>query len=143
MIEDIGVVTKTDGVTASIIVRKKDFCDGCAAKGTCESTEEGMEIKALNTVQAKVGQTVKVSLGSQTYLKGTILVYGIPLTAFIGGTIMGKIIALEYLNGTDSDLVAAATGFAVFIISLFGIRIWAKKAASETEYKPFIEDIIE
>ena len=143
MIEDIGVVTKTDGVTASIIVRKKDFCDGCTAKGTCESTEEGMEIKALNTVQAKVGQTVKVSLGSQTFLKGTILVYGIPLIAFIGGTIMGKIIALEYFNGTDSDLVAAATGFAVFIISLFGIKIWAKKAASATEYKPFIEDIVE
>ena len=143
MIEDIGVVTKTDGVTASIIVRKKDFCDGCTAKGTCESTEEGMEIKALNTVQAKVGQTVKVSLGPQTFLKGTILVYGIPLIAFIGGTIMGKIIALEYFNGIDSDLVAAATGFAVFIISLFGIKIWAKKAASATEYKPFIEDIVE
>ncbi len=143
MIEDIGVVTKTDGVTASIIVRKKDFCDGCTTKGTCESTDEGMEIKALNTVQAKVGQTVKVSLGPQTFLKGTILVYGIPLIAFIGGTIMGKIIALEYFNGTDSDLVAAATGFAVFIISLFGIKIWAKKAASATEYKPFIEDIVE
>jgi sigma-E factor negative regulatory protein RseC len=143
MIEDIGVVTKTDGVTASIIVQKKGFCDGCAAKGTCESTEEGMEIKALNTVQAKVGQTVKVSLGPQTYLKGTILVYGIPLIAFIGGAIMGKIIALEYLNGTDSDLVAVATGFTVFIISLFGIKIWAKKAASKTEYKPFIEDIVE
>jgi hypothetical protein len=56
---------------------------------------------------------------------------------------MGKIIALEYFNGTDSDLVAAATGFAVFIISLFGIKIWAKKAASATEYKPFIEDIVE
>lgn len=142
MIEDIGVVIKTDGVTAKIIVQKKGFCDGCSAKGVCEPKDGGMEIEALNTVHAEVGQTVKVSIGPRTYLKGTMLVYGIPLVAFIAGAIMGKNIVGEYLTGIHSDLIAALTGFAMFVISLFGIKIWIKKEETKTEYKPFIEDIV-
>jgi sigma-E factor negative regulatory protein RseC len=85
MIEEIGVVTKTEGVTAKVAVQKKGTCEGCAVKGVCETQGEGTEIEAFNPVNAKVGQTVKVSIKPQVYLRGTILVYGIPLVILLQG----------------------------------------------------------
>jgi sigma-E factor negative regulatory protein RseC len=142
VIEETGVVVKTDGIMAKILVQKRGSCESCAATGICESSEKGMEIEALNLVHAKVGQTVKVSIKPQTYLKGTMLVYGFPLVALIGGAILGKNIGEKYLQGTNSDLIAAIVGFSLLILSFLLIKIWSKKTETKVEYKPIIEEIL-
>ena len=117
MIEETGIVTKVDGIIARVAVQKKGTCEGCAAKGVCETTDAGMEIEALNPVQARVGQTVEVSLKPQAYLKGTILVYGFPLIAFISGVILGKNIGEKYFREINSDILSVVLGFSALIIS--------------------------
>jgi len=140
--EEVGVVTETNGVTAKVTVKKKGACDGCAVKGTCEPTEKGMEIKALNTVNAKPGQTVRVSIGAYTYLKSSMIAYGMPLVFFIAGAIIGKNIGAKHLTGYNSDLIAAIAGFTALIISLFLIKLISGRTASKDEYKPYIEEIL-
>jgi sigma-E factor negative regulatory protein RseC len=143
MIEEVGIVTKVEGVTAKVAVEKKGACDGCTAKGTCETKGESMEIEALNIARAQVGQTVRISIKPQTYLKGTMLVYGLPLVLFIAGAIAGKNAGEEYFKDTNSDIIAAIGGFGALILSLFGVKVWAKKTESKTEYKPVIEEIVQ
>jgi len=143
MIEETGIVTKVNGVMAKLIVQKRGACEGCAVRGVCEPSEDGMEIEALNPVQAKVGQKVKLSIKPQTYLKGTILVYGVPLLAFIAGVIIGKNIGEAYFKEISSDIVSAILGFTALIISFLLVRTWSKKAETKIEYKPIIEEIIE
>jgi len=143
MIVETGIVTKTEDTTAKVVVQKRGACDGCNAKGTCATTPEGMEISALNPVKARVGQTVKVSLRPETYLKGTMLVYGLPLVLFIAGAMAGKNIGEKYMAGVNSDVVAAIAGFSALVASLLLVRIWSKKLESKTEYQPVIDEIIE
>ncbi len=143
MIDETGVVTKTEGITAKILVQKKSSCENCGVASACKSSDNGMEIEALNPVQAKVGQTVKVSIKPQTYLKGTMLVYGIPLVALIAGAILGKNIGEIYFKGVNSDSIAALLGFAALIITFLVIYAWSKKAETKTEHKPVIEEIME
>jgi len=143
MIEETGIVTKTEGVMAMVSVQKKGTCEGCAVKGVCETQGEDSEIEAMNPVHAKVGQTVKVSIKPQVYLKGTMLVYGIPLVALIAGAIFGKNIGETYFRGTNSDLIAALAGFGALILSLLLIKIWTRSYETKTEYKPVIEEILE
>lgn len=142
MIEETGVVTKIDGMTAKVIVQKRGTCDGCAAKGVCETTTEGMEIDALNPVNAQVGQTVKVAINPRTYLKGTMVVYGIPLVALIGGAIAGKNIADRFMPGTSSDLVAVIAGFGALVVSFVLIKVFSRGSEEKAENKPVIEEII-
>jgi sigma-E factor negative regulatory protein RseC len=142
MIQEVGIVTKVEGVNALVAVEKKSACDGCTA-GTCELKGEAMEIEALNVARAKEGQTVRVSMKPQTYLKGTMLVYGLPLVLFIAGAIAGKNMGEEYFRDTNSDMIAALCGFGALILSLIGVREWAKKMESNAEYKPVIEEIVD
>lgn len=143
MIEETGIVVKTEGVTATVRVQKRGACEGCAVRGVCEPSEEGMEIEALNPVQAKVGQTVEISITPQTYLKSAIYIYGLPLVALIAGAIIGKNLGDLYIKDINSDLVAAILGFGSFFITFLFMRLWSKKAETKSEYKPIIERIIE
>lgn len=142
MIEEIGIVIKTEGDKARVAVQKRGACEGCTAKGACESTSEGVEIEALNPVNAREGQTVKVLLHVETYLKGSMIVYGLPLVLFIAGAIAGKNIGEVYFAGYDSDLFAAIFGFASLIASLIAVKIWSGKLESKAESKPYIGEIV-
>jgi len=143
MLEETGIVTKVDGNMAMVLVQKKSACDGCSVEGACKATPEGMEIEALNAVHAKVGQRVKILMTPGEYLKGTIIVYGIPLIVFIAGAIFGKNIGEKYFTDMNSDIIAAITGFVSLLLSLAAARIWSRKRESKAEYKPVIEEIIE
>ncbi len=143
MLEETGIVTKVDGNMAMVLVQKKSACDGCSVEGACKATPEGMEIEALNAVHAKVGQRVKILMTPGEYLKGTIIVYGVPLIVFIAGAIFGKNIGEKYFTDMNSDIIAAITGFVSLFLSLAAARIWSRKMESKAEYKPVIEEIIE
>ena len=101
-----------------------------------------MEIEAINTVQARAGQTVKVSIGAYTYLKSSMIAYGMSLVFFIAGAILGKNAGVKYLTSLNSDLVAAIAGFAALGISLLSIKMFFGRADSKEENKPYIEEII-
>lgn len=143
MIEERGVVIKTEGIMATVKVQKRGSCEGCIARGVCEPSEDAMEIEALNPIEAKIGQTVEVSIIPQTYLKSAIYVYGLPLIVLIVGAIIGKNIGDLYMEGIDSDLVAAILGLGGFFVTFIFIRLWSKRAEKKTEYKPIIERIVE
>jgi sigma-E factor negative regulatory protein RseC len=143
MIDETGIVTSINDTYAKIKVQKRGACEGCAASGVCEPSEDGMEIEALNPVGAKAGQKVMVSLKPQAYLKGALFIYGFPLASFIAGVILGKNLGEAYFKGIDSDTVSVAVGFAALIVSFLIARSWSKKVEQKAEYKPVIEKILE
>ena len=143
MNEETGIVKKVDGIMAMVAVQKKDACDACSAKDACSSTgDDEAVLEAINAAKAEVGQTVRISMKPMTYLKGTMLVYGLPLFLFLAGIIAGQKIGEEYFRETSSELVAAITGFAALAVSLLIIKIWSGKTESRKGNQPVIEEII-
>ncbi len=140
--EEIGVVKNVEGALAKVSVPRKSVCEGCTA-GTCKPDEQSMEIDAVNKAKAKVGQRVRVVIKTYTYLKGSILIYGIPAIALITGAILGKEIFSHKFKNMDPDIISAISGFSAFILVFLGIKIWSIKAEKKVESKPVIEEILE
>jgi sigma-E factor negative regulatory protein RseC len=140
--EEVGVIVSIHGLTAKVTVPRKSACEGCSA-GTCKPGEQSMELEALNPVKARVGQTVRVVMKPYSYLKGSIIVYGIPALALVIGAILGKEIFSPYFKGVDPDVVSAFFGFGACIIFFLFIKIWSSKIEKKQELKPVIEEIIE
>jgi len=142
MIEEIGVVTSTEGRTAHVDVPKKSTCEGCTA-GTCTTGEQSMEIVAFNKAGAEVGQKVRVLIHSYAYMKGTMIVYGIPALALFIGVVFGKEIMARFFGGADPDNISAIFGFGFLALSIIGVKIWTNRKASKTELTPVIEEILD
>jgi sigma-E factor negative regulatory protein RseC len=140
--EEIGIVKSTTEAFAKVSVPRKSVCEGCTA-GTCKPDEQSMEIDALNKAGARPGQKVRVVIKSYTYLKGSILVYGIPAIALIAGAVIGKEIFSHEFKNMDPDILSAIFGFGLFLIAFLGIKIWSLTAEKKTETKPVVEEILE
>jgi sigma-E factor negative regulatory protein RseC len=142
MVEEVGVVTSVDGLTARVNVPKKSACEGCTA-GVCMTGEQSMEIVALNKAGAKTGQKVKVSIRSIVYMKSAMVVYGIPALALVLGAVFGKEVMAGFFKGTDPDVLSAVFGFGFLGLSFVVVRIWANRKANKTESGPVIEEILD
>lgn len=141
MIEEIGIVTSTEGRTAHVNVPKKSTCEGCKA-GSCTAGEQSMEIIAFNKAGAETGQKVKVLIHSSAYVKGAIVIYGIPALALVAGAVFGKEFMPGLFIGTDPDILSAIFGFGFMGLSFVGVKIWSNLNADKTESDPVVEEIL-
>lgn len=141
-VEEVGVIKGIEGVMAVVSIPRKSACDGCSL-GVCRPDEQYMEIKALNPVHANIGQKVKIVMKSHTYLKGSLIVYGIPALALITGAVIGKEIISPYYAGLDPDIVSAVTGFIAFTASFIAVKLWGSRAGEKIEATPVIEEILD
>lgn len=141
MIEEIGTVKSVKGMIAVVSVPKKSACEGCTM-GTCSAQEKSMEIEAWNGAGAEAGQRVRVSIKSNAYMKGAMMVYGLPAVALVVGAVIGKELMSRVFPASDPDVMSAVFGFAACILSFIGVKVWAQKAGGKTESKPVVEEIL-
>jgi len=142
IVEEIGIIEREDGLNATVSVLKRNACDGCSL-ATCKQVGQWMTIEALNPVRARVGQKVKISIKSDTYLRSSVIVYGIPAIALVAGAILGREVIGAHLAVHNPDNISAVSGFAACILSFFAVRIWSKMADKGNTTKPVIEEILE
>ncbi len=139
--EEIGIVENIQGKIATVKIPKKTMCEECSL-GICKSSEQSMEIEAFNYVDAHVGQRVKVVIKPYSYLKGTLIIYGIPALSLVIGAISGKEIFSAHFKNLDSDAVSAIFGFSALIISFLFIKIWSSLSAKRENLRSFIKEIL-
>lgn len=138
--DEIGTVKRLDGVLAIVNVEKKSACGSC--KAGCNVSESGAEIEAVNRAEASVGQVVRVAMQPYLYVKGSILIYGIPAVALILGAVIGKEYSSVFLKDYDPDMVSAVFGFSALILSFAVVKLLSSRMEKETKYKPVIVEII-
>jgi len=139
--EEIGVVQKTIGSVATVLVERKSICDKCT-EGKCLLTEGGAIIEAFNEANAKEGQRVKVIFRPYSYLKGSVLIYGLPALSLILGALIGFLFLPKYIKVFEPDLLSALTGFGLFLIAFVTVRMIASKMEKKVELKPVVVEIL-
>ena|SRR3990172_11085134 len=142
MMEEIGTVKSVEGMIARVDVPKKSACEGCTA-GTCKVEDQYMEIEAVNQAGAEVGQRVRVAIKPFTYVKGSLMVYGLPALSLVVGAVLGKEVLSRFFTGTDPDILSGVSAFAAFFLSFVVIKIWSAAAGKKTDSKPVIEEILQ
>jgi sigma-E factor negative regulatory protein RseC len=142
MIEEEGIVMETRGEIAKIAILTKSACEKCASADTCHPEGPGSLMEAANPLNAKKGQKVKVILAPQVYLKAAIIIYGIPVAAFLAAAIIAKKLTLGFAGDKGSDLWAFIAGSVCLAVSFFFIRRYNNKVEKTQEYKPMIVEIL-
>jgi len=142
MIEEEGIVMETTGGLAKVSILAKSACEKCASSEVCHPQGEDSFMEASNPLGAKKGQRVKVVVAPQVYLKASIILYGIPMTAFVAAAIIGKNLAQKFSGEANSDLWAFISGMVLMVVSFFFLRRYNKQVEKTQEYKPVIVEIL-
>ena len=99
-----------------------------------------MEVKAINSAGASVGDRIVLSFETASLLKATFLIYVFPIIFLIAGAALGQVLA-PYIEFSPSAL-PALLGFAFFFSALLIVRARANKMARKNSYQPKVIKII-
>ena len=146
MMEEEGSVVRVESGYAVVRAEKGSGCEGCGSKASCHAMggADGkmMEIKAINDVNAQVGDRVRVAIDSVVLLKSSFLIYIVPLVFMIAGGIAGDSYARSNMPDSDADLIAGSVGIFSFLISFIFIKMWSKNVEKKAQYRPRIIRIL-
>jgi positive regulator of sigma E activity len=112
-VPETGMVLKTEGDTALLLLMGGGSCKGCGAAkmGLCSAGKGSMMVHAGNAIGAHAGDTVLVGIDETVRWKGYALAYLLPLFSLVVGSTAGYI-AGEYFAIPFLD---AVTGFSAFL----------------------------
>ncbi len=100
-----------------------------------------MEVKAINTVGARVGDRIVLSFETPSLLKATFLIYVFPIILLIGGAGLGQILAPAI--DLNSSALSVLLGFTFFFIALIIVKTRANKMAKKQAYQPKVIKILD
>ncbi len=87
----LGIVTKCINEFAFVKIIRNSMCgEDCGSCNLCAKRE--IEIKAINTPGAKVGETVELKMPEESGFSAALFAYGIPMFIIIAGIIIGACI---------------------------------------------------
>lgn len=147
MVEQEGEVLAIQGQFAVIAPRAGSACGTCAPAQGCGvanlarlfgARQPG--VRALNTLGARVGDRVMVSLPDDALLKSSLVVYGLPLVAMLVFAMITDVV-VRWASVEDSDpwlILAAGLGFFGSVIL---VRFCGRRMALSGRFQPTISRI--
>lgn len=124
--------------TAWVKTTRSSACESCSSRNACHADGGGkeMEVEAINTANARVGDRIVLNIKTSSLLKATFLLYVFPILAMIAGALVGQTVA--GIRGADPSGFAALFGFLFFGLAFIAIRIIGKLLSKDASYKPEI-----
>jgi sigma-E factor negative regulatory protein RseC len=141
MATEEGVVFKmgsSGAGTAWVKTTRSSACASCSSKDACQGGSGGkeMEVEAINTADARVGDRIVLNIRTASLLKATFMLYVFPILAMIAGAVLGQAVAV--MRGANPSGLSALFGFLFFGLAFVAIRIVGRRLSTNASYQPEI-----
>jgi sigma-E factor negative regulatory protein RseC len=144
MINETGVIIELKAADVALVLcQKSSACAHCSAEKICHTNEgsQARKVEVYNPDGAQVGDQVRLSVPTRSFLYSSFLLYIVPLIVLIIGAVIGKEIAPLFEIGLDANALSAIMGTGLMGLSFFGIRI-ATRLMNRKKYMPQITAVI-
>jgi len=127
MLEEKAIIVKTEQEFAWVETQRQSSCGSCNVNKGCGTTvlqkvlgNKRNLLKVLNQRQYEVGDTVVLGLQDNALIKGSLLMYGLPLLFMFGFAILGAgIFFLYQWQYTETaKIIFTLTGLAVGFLTI-------------------------
>ncbi|MDP1997643.1 MAG: SoxR reducing system RseC family protein [Gallionella sp.] len=140
MLETRAIVVQVDGKHAFVQANQGNGCGQCSGKG-CGTGKlsqlfcsKPRQFQVDNSINARVGDEVIVSVAEGAVLRGIGLVYLLPLLLLITGATLGSLLATQ----PEQSDVYAATGAFSGLAAGFIFAKWSSSHRSHRQNLPYI-----
>jgi len=144
MLEENALVVAADEKFVWVEIQKQTACGQCVANKGCGNAllenlfgKRSKLIRVESDVMVKVGDEVVLGINESALLKGSVIVYVLPLVAMIVFAMLGETFASHWLSmGSDKfSMLGALIGL---VVSIVGLRWFSKISRNKTDYQPVI-----
>jgi len=136
------VVSIKERGRAQVVTDRKNACGGCGSTHNCHSclSNSKMMTEALNSIGAKEGDLVDISLNSGVVLKSAAAMYLIPVVGLMAGALTGSVISgILAVDETMSAIIFSIIGLCLGFMTT---ALISKRMSVKNRLTPVITQII-
>lgn len=144
MLREQGFVVERQGAYALVSSHRQSACGSCHAQASCSTLSVGggrreNRIRALNPIDAQVGEQVILEISEKGFLRASFLVYALPVLALIGAGVLARwlLLALE-VSARAAEGGAAVAGLAGLVLSF----VWLNRQNARLGGDPGVQPVI-
>jgi sigma-E factor negative regulatory protein RseC len=138
MIEEQGKVVAADDDWVWVETQRKTVCGQCAANKGCGTSvlakvfgNKSSSIAVIKSLPVQIGDEVVIGIEENSLVKGSLLIYALPLVMLITFGLLGEVVSAQVLL-SNTDILTVL--FAVFG---FGVGyFWLKHISSQIRLDP-------
>jgi sigma-E factor negative regulatory protein RseC len=136
-----GIVKREEAGWAWVKTKRSSACSSCGSRHHCLTQgSDQMVVKAQNTARAKKGDEVELYLSSKTKLKGTAIVYLIPVLGIFVGAFSAN--PLSAAIGLNPSLGMAFFTLIGLVTAVFLMRHLANRMDSTQMLTPSVKRVV-
>ena len=141
-----GKVVGSEGGMARVEVSRNTMCDSCHQKEACHTTllESGQVTVALvrNPLDAKPGDRVEIAVDEGVMIRGSVVLYILPLAFMLGGILLALGLKERLGLGLGDDTLVLLSALGGLVLSLPVIRHWSGRSKFMAANIPVITEIL-
>ena len=135
-----GIVERVEPGWAWVKTKRSSACDNCESRHHCLTQGvDQMVVKAQNTIHAKEGDEVELYLSTGTKLKGTAIVYLLPVLGLFVGAFSAA--PLSQTLGLNPSLGMALFTITGLVSAVFLMRYLADRMAARQSLNPLVKRV--
>lgn len=141
MIEEQAKVVSVFNGEISVEIKRQSTCGSCSAKSSCGTSliekllgQRNHHYSLISDMDVKPGDTVIIGLDEGSYLRGSFMVYSLPLIVMM----LVAIVAHSLADGRGSEFASIIGALIGFIIGLYLVKQFGRRVKSDSRYQPVI-----
>ena len=144
MIEEQGRVVAVEEGFAWVETQRKSACGSCSVSSGCGTGvvskvvgQRATRVRAINEINAKVGDEIIIGLHDQALVRGSLAVYAAPLIAMLLMALLGDFVGGE-LQLDSHEGLTVIFGLAGLGLGFLWVRNFSRRIADDVRYQPVI-----
>lgn len=144
MITENATVVLIENNQTWIETQRKSACGQCSANKGCGTSvlskvigNKMSKMKAINNIDAKVGDEVIVGLNEKSLLKGAFIIYMLPLLFLFLFSLLGQFVSANF-QIQNAELVIILFAIIGFYIGMRRVTFFSKSIEKNESYQPVI-----
>ncbi|MCW8955415.1 MAG: SoxR reducing system RseC family protein [Gammaproteobacteria bacterium] len=143
MIEETATVVAVEGPNVLLQTQRQSTCQSCSVKTGCGTSvvsqvvgQRSSQLTVENTLELKVGDEVVIGLLENSLVKGSLLIYALPVLLMLGSGLLGDALAQSYHY--NRDLLGSGFALSGFVLSLPLVRWLINRTALKQQMQPHL-----
>lgn len=151
MILENGIVVRVRGDMAWVETRRQSACGACDVANGCGTSllsrllgQKRTRVEALNSVGAATGDEVVVGIEEQALVKGSLMVYLLPLLALFAGALLFEWLFVSLGEtfapgrGFNAEAATIVGGGVGLILGFVWLKSFGRRIRDDGRYRPVI-----
>lgn len=144
MIEEKATVLDTEGGFAWVETQRKSTCNACDVNKGCGTAtlskvigQKRTRVRALNHAQARPGDSVVVGLHEEAMLRGSLLIYAMPLVLMFGAGLLGQMLA-STLRVEDAEPITIVFSMLGLLAGFYAVKRFSDRISDDERYQAVV-----